>query len=211
MGEAEQRSRAYYDRAAFRYDWSNRVAAWLRGASDMAERRKAVAHLAVEPGHSVLEICVGTGLSLPLLENAAGPTGAVTGLDISPGMLRRCRDRLARLHLRTRLVEGDGGQLPFRDAAFDRVFHHGGLAEFSDRGRAIREMFRVARPGARIVICDVGVPTDRRLPLMSRLLLRLQPAYDKPPPLDLLPPEATGVALSWIRGQAWYLLEATRP
>jgi hypothetical protein len=72
-------------------------------------------------------------------------------------------------------------------------------------------MSRVTKAGGRVVICDVGVPTDRPLPLTSRLLLRTQPEYDKPPPIDLLPQGLTDVELSWIGGGAWYLIDFTNP
>jgi ubiquinone/menaquinone biosynthesis C-methylase UbiE len=105
------------------------------------------------------------------------------------------------------LVEGEAAHLPFRDGVFDAVLHHGGLAEFGDRRGAIAEMARVARADARVVICDVGLPTDRRLPLMSRLLLMMQPEYRKPPPIDLLPATITHAQLSWFGGGAWYMID----
>jgi ubiquinone/menaquinone biosynthesis C-methylase UbiE len=109
-----------------------------------------------------------------------------------------------------RAAESDAGHLPFGDATFDAVFHYGGIAEFGDRAGAIREMVRVAKSGARIVICDVGLPTDRKLSLTSRLLLRAQPAYMRAPPLDLIPAEVTDTALSWFGGGAWYLIECSK-
>ncbi len=135
----------------------------------------------------------------------------MVGLDISPAMLTRCRRKLRGRVLKADLVEGEAAHLPFSDDAFDAVFHHGGIAEFGDRRGAIEEMFRVARPGAKAVICDVGVPPDRPLSLMNRLLLRFQPIYDKPPPIDLVPSAARDVRLTWFRGGAWYMIEMTKP
>ena len=68
-----------------------------------------------------------------------------------------------------------------------------------------------ARPGARVVICDVGVPPRGRVGLDNRLLLRFQPEYDKPPPVDLVPDEAHDVQVSWFHGGAWYLIEFAKP
>ncbi len=110
------------------------------------------------------------------------------------------------------LVEGEAAHLPFTGHAFDAVLHHGGIAEFGDKKGAIQEMMRVAKPGAKIVICDPGIPPDRRLPLVSRLLLRLSPpAYASEPPLALIPPQAEATSITWFRGNAWYLIDFVNP
>jgi ubiquinone/menaquinone biosynthesis C-methylase UbiE len=133
------------------------------------------------------------------------------GLDISPAMLARCRKKMRGAGLEVDLVEGEAAHLPFADHAFDAVFHHGGIAEFGDRRGAIEEMMRVAKPSAKVVICDAGVPTDRKLPLMSRLLMRFQPEYDRPPPVDLIPQQAKDVRLSWFHGDSWYIIDFVNP
>ncbi len=211
MGDSERRSRSFYQRYAPFYDWSQGIAALLRGTSDLKSRREAVRHLELKPGQRVLEVCVGTGSNLPLMSERVGPLGRLAGLDISPAMLRRCRLKLRRRKLKADLIEGEASRLPFAEATFDAVFHFGGLAEFGDKSGAIQQMMRVARPGARIVICDPGLPTDRRLPLVSRLLLKLQFAYSQPPPLDLIPPQAQDLHLTWFRGGAWYLMDFVNP
>jgi ubiquinone/menaquinone biosynthesis C-methylase UbiE len=205
----ELRSRRYYEGRARWYDWANRVAALLRGTSGMRERRKAIAHLRLKDGQRVLEVSVGTGTNLPLMREVMA-SGALVGVDISRAMLRRCQEKLRDHHVDAVLVESDAAHLPFDRATFDAVFHHGGIAEFGDRGAAIGEMVRVAKAGARIVICDVGLPRDRELSLTSRLLLRTQPAYMQPPPDDVLPEEVSDVRLSWFGGGAWYLIECTK-
>lgn len=200
--------RHYAGRARW-YDLANRLAATLRGTSGLRERRKAVAVLNLKRGYRVLEVCVGTGTNVALLDEAMLGHGEVVGLDISRAMLRRCMDKARAGSLRPRLVEGDAAQLPFRDASFDAVFHHGGIAEFSDKRAAILEMARIAAPGATIVICDVGVPTDRRLSLVNRLLIKTQPEYDAPPPIEQLPPGARNVSLTWIARGSWYVIVFT--
>lgn len=168
------------------------------------------------PGQRVLEVCVGTGLNLPLLAEQVGPAGCLVGLDISPGMLQRCRRRVVYRRLSAGLLEGEASLLPCADRSFDAVFHFGGFAEFGDKKGAIEEMMRVARPGAKVVICDPGIPTDGRLPLASRLLLKLNAGYARKdyarePPLDLIPPHVRGLRLSWFRGGAWYMIEFEKP
>jgi ubiquinone/menaquinone biosynthesis C-methylase UbiE len=205
--EEVQRSRDFYDWWAPFYDGMNWFAARIRGASDSEERRKAVAQLDLSPGAHVLEVSCGTGTNLPLLREGAGDDGTVVGLDISAGMLRRCRRKLERNGVSADLHIGDAARLPFHDDSFDAVFHHGGIAEFPNKKAAISEMARVVKPGGKVVICDPGLPLDRPARWINRQLLKLQPAYAAPPPVKQLPPQAQRVQVSWIRGDAWYMLE----
>jgi ubiquinone/menaquinone biosynthesis C-methylase UbiE len=208
----ELRSRDYYEGRARWYDWGNRISALLRGASDTRERLKAIDRLNLKPGQRVLEVSVGTGTNLPLMAWYMGPAGQLIGLDISRAMLDMCRRKLRRRTLAFDLVECEAAHLPFAGHVFDAVLHHGGIAEFGDKKGAIEEMMRVARPGAKIVICDPGVPPDRRLPLVSRLLLRLNPpGYAQEPPLHLIPPQARDIHVDWFRGDAWYIIDFVNP
>lgn len=114
-------------------------------------RRDLIDRLA--PRGRVLEVSIGTGSNLPYLMDRPD-VASVFGLDISPGQLRQCQRRLARHGWQVELLLGDAEELPFHDAAFDAVLHAGGINFFNDRRRAIDEMLRVARPGAKIVIAD---------------------------------------------------------
>ncbi|MEX0682557.1 MAG: class I SAM-dependent methyltransferase [Dehalococcoidia bacterium] len=211
MFEREQRSRTYYEARARWYDWTNRLAAFLRGASPTRERRKAVRRLQLKPGDRVLEVCVGTGTNVALLAQRVGDSGQVVGLDISRAMLTYARRKIEERRIRVDLIEGEAGHLPFPDATFDAVLHHGGIAEFGDRRGAIEEMYRVVRPAGRVVICDVGVPESGRLSLVNRFLLRFQPEYNNPPPMDLVPASAQDVKLGWFFHGAWYMIEFAKP
>ena len=208
--EEVRRIRDFYDWWAPFYDATNWLAARIRGASDSAERRKAVDQLGLAPGMRVLEVSCGTGTNLPLLSEGVGQTGLVAGLDISARMLRRCLNKLRRKSDQPNLLLGDAARLPFADGSFDAVFHHGGLAELPNKRGAIAEMARVARPGGKVVICDPGIPYDRPARWINRQLLKLQPAYAAPPPVRHLPALAENVEVSWIRGEGWYLLEFTK-
>lgn len=208
--EEVRRSRDFYDWWAPFYDGMNWLAARIRGASDSEERRKAVERLELTSGGRVLEVSCGTGSNLPYLREGVGDGGVVVGLDLSAGMLARCRRKLRRRDDHADLILGDAARIPFSDGSFIAVFHHGGMAEFPNKRAAIAEMARVVKPGGKVVICDPGLPPDRPARWINRQLLKLQPAYAAPPPVRHLPPQAQKVQVSWIRGDAWYMLEFVR-
>jgi ubiquinone/menaquinone biosynthesis C-methylase UbiE len=108
----------------------------------MRERRKAVGRLDSPVGR-VIEVSVGTGTNLPLLAERLGDSSRLAGIDISRAMLERAKEKAARHGIAADLIECEAAHLPFADATFDAVFHHGGFAEFGHKRRADRRLRRV--------------------------------------------------------------------
>lgn len=94
----------------------------------------------------VLEVGVGTGLSLPFYVGA----DEVVGVDPDPHMLRGARDRAAQARCPVRLVEADAESLPFDDDEFDAVVMTLALCTIPDPDAAIREALRVLKPDGRL-------------------------------------------------------------
>lgn len=149
----------------------------------------------------ILEVSVGTGANLPYLDAGLahlqpGVPIEIWGLDVSLGMMRQCLKHPSMANRADlRLLLGDAHRLPFRDATFDRVFHVGGINAFRDRGEALNEMARVAKPGTPIVVVDEQLDPDRRHSLYHRLAFRAATFYDPRPraPVDELPRGAKDV------------------
>jgi ubiquinone/menaquinone biosynthesis C-methylase UbiE len=98
----------------------------------------------------VLEGAIGTGRNLPFY-----PEGVrLTGVDISPAMLKIARRRASELGLEVDLREADAQALPFPDASFDMVVCTLSLCNIPDDRKAVAEMKRVLRPGGRLLLLD---------------------------------------------------------
>jgi demethylmenaquinone methyltransferase/2-methoxy-6-polyprenyl-1,4-benzoquinol methylase len=148
---------AMFDAVAGRYDLLNDILS----VGQCRHWRSVVARLVgAGPGTAVLDIAAGTGTS----SQAFAASGArCVACDFSQGMLRAGASRVA-LHERrrrsgsergqVRFVAGDALGLPFADAAFDVVTISFGLRNVADPSAALAEMFRVTRPGGRLVICE---------------------------------------------------------
>jgi SAM-dependent methyltransferase len=123
---------------------------WI-GMPDFASETRALEErLALASGDVVLDVACGHGNFTVELARRVGPSGLVVGLDIAASMLARAASRVRRAGLdNVLLVRGDALDLPFRDAAFAKVNCSGGLHQMPDLDRALGEMARVARPGAR--------------------------------------------------------------
>jgi ubiquinone/menaquinone biosynthesis C-methylase UbiE len=98
----------------------------------------------------VLEVAVGTGLNLPFYPAQV----RLTGVDLSPAMLAQARTRAAELGRQIDLREADAQALPFPDASFDTVVCTLSLCTVPDERAAIGEMWRVLRPGGRLLLLD---------------------------------------------------------
>ncbi|HHY45719.1 MAG TPA: methyltransferase domain-containing protein [Firmicutes bacterium] len=164
-------------------------------------RRDLVGRLNLKPGARVLEVSVGTGANLPIIAERILPGGRITGIDISEGMLERARTRAGSIPCPVELFLCQAEALPFPDRSFDAVLHLGGINFFSDRRRAILEMCRVARPGAKIVISDETIWPGRH-PLLGPLMLALFPRLN--PPVDMVPPAAR---FEYLLDGHFYVLE----
>lgn len=100
----------------------------------------------------VLEVGVGTGLSLPMY----GSHLEIVGIDLSPEMLEKARARVAAEALDNvaGLYEMDASQLTFPDGAFDTVVAMYVLTVVPEPERVMRELARVCRPGGEVILVN---------------------------------------------------------
>jgi len=106
----------------------------------------AAAHLA--PGMRVVDVACGTGVLTIEAARAVAPHGTAVGLDLNSGMLAVARRKAPDIDWR----ESPAEALPFDADGFDAAVSQFGLMFFHDRRQAIREMWRVLRPGGRLAI-----------------------------------------------------------
>jgi SAM-dependent methyltransferase len=99
-------------------------------------------------GECVLDVACGTGVLAREAAKRTAPDGKVTGLDRNDGMLDVARAKAPGIAWRN----GQAESLPFDDAAFDGVVSQFGLMFFDGRVAALREMWRVLRPGGRLAV-----------------------------------------------------------
>lgn len=143
-GRAEtERVSAIYDRQAPLYDRGIAVFEWLlfRGGREW---------VCSQARGSVLEIAIGTGRNLSFYSREVD----LTGVDISPEMLERARQRADRLGRRVELRVGDAQALGFPDATFDSVVSTLALCSIPDDRRAVAVAHRVLRPGGRLLLLE---------------------------------------------------------
>jgi phosphatidylethanolamine/phosphatidyl-N-methylethanolamine N-methyltransferase len=117
-----------------------------------SEGRKHAVEIINQGKGRVLEVGVGTGLSLP----AYGRHLEIVGIDLSPEMLEKARERVSTERLRNiaGLHEMDAGDLEFPDAAFDTVVAMYVMTVVPDPEKVMRELSRVCRPGGEVMLVN---------------------------------------------------------
>ena len=124
----------------------------------------------VRPGDSVLDLAGGSGDLTRLMCQKVGQTGYVVLADINAAMLAVGRNRLLDegLHHNVNFVQANAQSLPFADSSFHCVTIGFGLRNVTDKEAALRSMFRVCKPGGKIMVLEFSTPT----------LPGLKPVYD---------------------------------
>src|SRR5579864_1353057 len=114
-------------------------------------RVDAIRRMNIKPGDRVLEVGVGTGINASLYPSSC----VVTGIDLSTKMLDKARRRIARKDVRNvQLFEMDATNLKFPEGTFDVVYAPYVISVVPDPVAVAREMWRVCRPGGRVVILN---------------------------------------------------------
>lgn len=133
-------------------------AIWLGHEPKMRAATLSLARL--QPGDKVLDVGCGTGTLALAAKKLVGPRGEVQGIDAAPEMIARARQKAAQAGIEVKFEPAVVERLPFPDSSFDVVLsslmlHHLPLRL---RGEALREMYRVLKPGGRLLVVDFEPP-----------------------------------------------------
>lgn len=130
-------------------------------------RELAVEALGVQPGDRVLEVGVGTGLSLPFYP----PHCEIVGIDISPPMLRKACGRARDLGLRgARFLRMEAERMELEDESFDRVLASYVMSTVTDPAQVMLELWRVCRRNGTLVLLNHFGSRRRILAMAERAL-----------------------------------------
>jgi len=139
--------RAYFNEKAD--VWDRTVA-----EKDTGKLRRMVERLNIAPGSKVLDVGTGTGVFLPFLLDEVGEDGRVVALDVAEKMLRKAQSK--QLGGNTVYICADVIDIPLDGAQFDVVVCYSSFPHFQDKRKAMREINRVMKNGARLHICHTS-------------------------------------------------------
>ncbi|KAL9246481.1 hypothetical protein vseg_020011 [Gypsophila vaccaria] len=152
--------RILFNRISPVYDYLNDV---LSLGQHRVWKRMTVSWSGAKQGDRVLDICCGSGDLTFLVSEKVGAHGEVIGLDFSGELLSiassRQQQKLNPCYRNIEWLEGNALDLPFPEASFDAITMGYGLRNVLDRERALKEIFRVLKPGCKASILDFNRST----------------------------------------------------
>lgn len=153
-----------FDKIAFRYDFLNR---FLSAGIDITWRKKAIRELVSLQPKNILDVATGTG-DFALTSYKVLKPDQITGIDISEKMLEIGRKKIEKLGLasKIKLLKGDSEAIFFEVGSFDAVTVAFGVRNFENLEKGLSEIYRVLRPGGKVVILEFSKPS---LPLVKDL------------------------------------------
>ena len=151
LGKDPSRVSGMFDQVAAGYDRTNTA---MTVGNDALWRAATTRAVAPKPGYNILYLGAGTGSSSASLARSGAE---VVAADFSPGMLAEGQRRHGRMR-NLSFVQADATDLPFADDEFDAVTMSYALRNVNDPKKALRELFRVTKPGGRLVINEFSTP-----------------------------------------------------
>ena len=148
----------HFNSVAEHYDFMNTL---LSFGVHHLWKRSAVKGLDLRRGMCVLDVCGGTGDLAILAQRAVGPRGHVTIYDINHAMMsvgRRTR-RYGAIRRQLGYIQGDAEQIAFDEGCFDAVMVGFGIRNVTHMVCAFEEMYRVLKPGGRLMCLEFSKPT----------------------------------------------------
>lgn len=145
-----------FNQIAGKYDFMNR---FLSAGIDRSWRKKAINELMNDKPQNVLDVATGTG-DMALMAAKMMVPEKITGIDISEGMLEIGRKKVLAAQLKTNidLLRGDSETINFADNTFDAVMVAFGVRNFEHLQQGLKEILRVMKPGARLVVLEFSRP-----------------------------------------------------
>jgi len=203
------------------YDWWSRhdrayaafVTAFLLGRTGEF-RDRTVGALSLDPSDTVLDVGCGPGSNFGRLAEAVGPAGTIVGVDASPGMVERARERGEGLDCEIEVVQADAGRLPLAKNRFDGVCATLSLSAMSDVEAVVAGIADALGPGGHVAVLDArsfqSAPLRWLNPLLEGVSAYITNWYPEAPIIQSVRATFAAVAVETFHAGTVYVATGTK-
>ena len=133
----------------------------------VARQRRAIAELHLQSGDRVLDLGIGTGMTLQHYPRDV----EVVGLDLSAGMLQQARQKIRQCGMNhVHLIQGDALDTPFANNSFDHILITHVISVVSDPIKLLAEAARLLKPGGRVVVLNHFQSAHRAIAALEKFV-----------------------------------------
>jgi demethylmenaquinone methyltransferase/2-methoxy-6-polyprenyl-1,4-benzoquinol methylase len=203
------------------YDWWSRhdrvyaafVTAFLLGRTGEF-RDRTVAALSLDPGDTVLDVGCGPGPNFERLADAVGPTGTIVGVDASPGMVKRAKERGEQLDCEVEVLRADARRLPLANDRFDGVCATLSLSAMGDVEAVVAGVSDVLRSEGHTAVLDARsfqtAPLRWLNPLIEGISAYITNWYPEAPIVQSVEDMFAEVSIETFHGETVYVVTAKK-
>ncbi len=210
LSNAEKWSIDEYENTKLYYD---NAIDWLFASfkeDEATVRNRMIDGLECTPNSKILEVGCGTGRDTEYLAKRLSADGQIYFQDIAFGMVKIARDRIKKLDLKCKheCFVSSATKLPFKDGEFDGLYSFGGLNEFPDLKKTIKELCRVVKPGGYLILGDENIAPWLTGTEYANIIVKNNPIFERSKvPLEYLPQTARNVSVTWEIGNCFYVIK----
>lgn len=197
----------FYEGRADDYDKYLHLTFQTYNEDEKEVRNKMIDLLELKDDYKVLEVACGTGRDSLLIEKRLSKSAELHLTDISHDMISKAKQKLEGSSVETYFSLSNAMYLPYPDSYFDAFYSFGAVGEFSDIKRFFKEVVRVCKKGAKVVVGDENLPIWQRESLFGKILANYNKQFLAEVPFKDLPIEAREVKCQWIIGGVFYLID----
>ncbi len=195
---------AFYDSRLEAYDENLHLTFDAHGEVEAVVRKDLISRMSPD-GKTILELGAGTGRDSVIFLGSFDDVRLLV-LEPAPGMLRAALEKIIKIGEPALAIHSGAEKIPLPDDSVQGVYSFGGFNEFADKKAVMNEIVRVCEPGAKVLLCDEGIPPWWRNTDFYRILRHTNAQFESQAPLEYLPVEARNVELFWVVGETFWVI-----
>ncbi|MCU7835987.1 MAG: methyltransferase domain-containing protein [gamma proteobacterium symbiont of Taylorina sp.] len=207
LNELDSKAKNFYEDRADDYDKYLHLTFDTYNEDELRVRNNMIDLLELKVTDKVLEIACGTGRDSELIAKKLGKKSELHLTDISLDMISTAKHKLENSKNNINYCLSNAIHLPYPDNYFDALYSFGAVGEFSDIKQFFKEVVRVCKTGAKVVVGDENLPVWQRNTLFGKILVNYNKQFLAEVPFDSLPIESREVRCQWIIGGVFYLID----